>query len=178
MLVNQPLTGDNFRSWFRSMAMGLTIKNKVGFVDGSIEPPKEGINSPLYSLWSRCNTVVITWILNCVPKEIHATMLYKPTAREIWTILRERFSQSNGPQIFQVEQAIGSLTQSQVSVSDYYTKLQGLWEELLNYRPIHVCTCGPSCSCGAMRQVFENYHQACLMQFLMGLNESFTQVRG
>ena len=50
MLVNQPLTGDNFHSWSRSMAMGLTIKNKLGFVDGSIEPPKEGINSPLYSL--------------------------------------------------------------------------------------------------------------------------------
>ena len=160
------------------MAMGLTIKNKLGFVDGSIEPPKEGINSPLYSVWSRWNTVVITWILNCVSKEIHATMLYKPTAREIWTILRERFSQSNGPQMFQVKQAIGSLTQSKVFVIDYYTKLQGFWEELLNYRPIPVCTCISSCSCGAMRQVFENYQQACLMQFLMGLNESFTLVRG
>ena len=175
MLVNQPLTGDNFHSWFRSMAMGLTIKNKLGFVDGSIDLPKEGINSPLYSLWSRCNTIVITWILNCVSKEIHATVLYKPTTCEIWTILRERFSQSNGHLIFQVEQAIGSLTQSQVSFSD---KLQGFWEELLNYRSILVCTCVPSCSCGAMRQVFENYHQTCLMQFLMGLNETFTQVRG
>jgi hypothetical protein len=29
-----------------------------------------------------------------------------------------------------------------------------------------------------MRQVVENYHQACLMQFLIGLNETFTQVRG
>ena len=105
-------------------------------------------------------------------------MLYKPTAREIWTILRERFSQSNGPQMFQVKQAIGSLTQSQVSVIDYYTKLQGFWKELLNNRPIPVCNCIPSCSCGAMKQVFENYQQACLMQFLMGLNESFTLVRG
>uniref|UniRef100_A0A2N9I154 Retrotransposon Copia-like N-terminal domain-containing protein n=1 Tax=Fagus sylvatica TaxID=28930 RepID=A0A2N9I154_FAGSY len=47
MLVNQPFTGDNFHSWFRSMAMGLTIKNKLEFVDGSIGPPKEGITSPL-----------------------------------------------------------------------------------------------------------------------------------
>uniref|UniRef100_A0A2N9GAR1 CCHC-type domain-containing protein n=1 Tax=Fagus sylvatica TaxID=28930 RepID=A0A2N9GAR1_FAGSY len=101
------------------MAMGLTIKNKLGFVDGSIGPPKE------------------------------ANLLVKSGS-----ILRNRFSQSNGPQIFQVEQAIGSLSQSQVSVTDYYTKLQ------------------------AMRQVVENYHQACLMQFLMGLNETFTQVRG
>jgi hypothetical protein len=178
ILVNQPLTGDNYHSWFRSMAMGLSIKNKLGFVDGSIGPPQEGISSPLYSLWNRCNIVVITWILNCVSKEIHATMLYKQTASEIWAILRNRFSQSNGPQIFQVEQAIGSSNQSHVSVSDYYTKLQGLWEELLNYRPIPICTCIPSCSCGAMRQVFDNYQQACLMQFLMGLNETFTPVRG
>ena len=97
ILVNQPLMGDNYHSWFRSMAMSLTIKNKLGFVDGSIGPPQEGIFSPLYSLWSRCNTVVITWILNCVSKEIHATMLYKQTASEIWAILRNRFSQSNGP---------------------------------------------------------------------------------
>ena len=79
------------------MAMGLVIKNKLGFVDGSIGPPKEGINSPMHSLWSRCNTVVITCILNCVSKEIHSTILYKQSACEIWTILRNRFSQSNGP---------------------------------------------------------------------------------
>ena len=79
-LVNEPLIGDNFQS--------LTIKNMLGFVDGSIGPPKEGINSSLYSLWSRCNTVVITWILNCVSKEIHSTVLYKQSACEIWTILR------------------------------------------------------------------------------------------
>ena len=95
-LVNEPLTC-NFHSWFRSMAIGLNIKNKLGFADGSIGPPKEGINSPLYSLWSRCDNVMITWILNCVSKEIHSTVLYKQTACEIWTILRNRFSQSNGP---------------------------------------------------------------------------------
>ena len=52
-------------------------------------------------------------------------MLYKQTACEIWIIMRNRFSKNNGPQIFQVEHAIGSLSQSQVSVTDYYTKLQG-----------------------------------------------------
>ncbi len=91
--------------------MSFTVKNNLGFVDGSIGPPKDGIRSPLYYHWTRCNTVVITWILNCVSKQIHAIVLYKPTTYEIWTILRERFSQSNGPHIFQVEQAIRSLTQ-------------------------------------------------------------------
>ena len=82
-LVNEPLTSDNFHSWFKSMALGFTIKNKLGFVDGSIGPPKECINSPMYSLWSSCNIVVITWILNYVSKEIHSTVLYKQIAYEI-----------------------------------------------------------------------------------------------
>uniref|UniRef100_A0A2N9FUD2 Reverse transcriptase Ty1/copia-type domain-containing protein n=1 Tax=Fagus sylvatica TaxID=28930 RepID=A0A2N9FUD2_FAGSY len=178
ILVTEPLTGDNFHSWFRSMNMALTIKNKLGFVDGSIREPEDGFRSPLYAHWTRCNTVVITWILNCVSKKIHASVLYKPTAYVIWKELQDKFSQSNGPQIFQLEKDIGSLTQNQNSVSDYYTNLQGLWEELLNYSPNPVCNCTPSCSCGAMTKTMEKYEQRCVMQFLMGLNESFAAVRG
>jgi hypothetical protein len=77
---------------------------------------------------------------------------------------------------FEIE--LGPLDFNMVLVSDYYTKLQGFWEELLNCRPIPICTYILSCSCGAMRQVFDNYKQACLMQFLMGLNETFTPVKG
>uniref|UniRef100_A0A2N9IWD4 Retrotransposon Copia-like N-terminal domain-containing protein n=1 Tax=Fagus sylvatica TaxID=28930 RepID=A0A2N9IWD4_FAGSY len=40
ILVPEPLTSDNFHSWFRSMDMALTIKNKLGFVDGSIREPE------------------------------------------------------------------------------------------------------------------------------------------
>ena len=110
-------------------------------------------------------------------KQIHASVLYKPTAYIIWKELQEKFSQSNGPQIFQLEKDIGSLTQNQNPVSDYYTQLQGLWEELLNYSPNPVCNCFPSCSCGAMTKTLEKYEQRCVMQFLMGLNESFAPVR-
>ena len=60
ILVIQPLTSDNFHSWFRSMNMALTIKNKLRFVDGSIREPEDGFRSSLYAHWTRCNTVVIT----------------------------------------------------------------------------------------------------------------------
>ena len=81
----------------------------------------------LYMLTAkRCNTVVITWILNCVSKQIHASVLYKPTAYIIWKELQEKFSQSNGSQIFQLEKDISSLTQNQNPMSEYYTLFQGL----------------------------------------------------
>ena len=126
ILVPKPLTGDNFHSWFRSMDMALTIKNKLGFVDGSIREPKVNPRSSLHAHWNRCNTVVITWILICVSKQIHASVLYKPTAYIIWKELQEKFSQSNGPQIFQLEKDISSLTQNQNPMSEYYTLFQGL----------------------------------------------------
>jgi hypothetical protein len=135
ILVTEPLTGDN----------------------GSIREPEDGFRSPLYAHWTRCNTVVITWILNCVSKKIHASVLYKPTAYVIWKELQDKFSQSNGPRIFQLEKEIGSLTQNQNSIGDYYTNLQGLWEELLNYSPNPVCNCTPNCSCGAMTKTLEKY---------------------
>ena len=56
ILVIQP----NFHSWFRSMNMALTIKNKLRFVDGSIREPEDGFRSSLYAHWTRCNTIVIT----------------------------------------------------------------------------------------------------------------------
>jgi hypothetical protein len=76
ILVLEPLTGDNFHFWFRSMNMALTIKNKLGFVDGSIREPEVNSRSSLHAHWNRCNTIVITWILNCVSKQIHASVLY------------------------------------------------------------------------------------------------------
>jgi hypothetical protein len=62
----------------------------------------------------------------------------------MWSDLQERFSQSNGPRIFQLQKRISSLTQRSNSVSAYYTQLKGLWDELLSFRPISNCTCGGS----------------------------------
>ena len=39
ILVSQPLSGDNYHTWSRSMIMALTAKNKVGFINGTISAP-------------------------------------------------------------------------------------------------------------------------------------------
>ena len=36
VLVTQPLMEDNYIAWVQSMTMALTIKNKKGFVDGTL----------------------------------------------------------------------------------------------------------------------------------------------
>ena len=55
------------------MLMALTPKNKIGFVNGSIpHPAASGLNS-----------MVISWILNVVTREIANSLLYINTTYEI-----------------------------------------------------------------------------------------------
>ncbi|XP_041025344.1 uncharacterized protein LOC121265732 [Juglans microcarpa x Juglans regia] len=144
ILVTQVLIGDNYHTWRRSMLMALTAKNKVGFVDGSIAKPVE----------------------------IAASVIYVESAKKVWSDLQERFSQGNGPRIFQLQKSIASLMQNDLSVSAYFTQMKGLWDELMNYRPL------PVCSCGGLRTLMAMHQQDYVMRFLIGLNDSFSQVRG
>jgi hypothetical protein len=86
----------------------------------------------------------------------------------------DRYTQKNGPRVFQLQKAISVVAQENSSVSCYFTKIKTLWEELNNYRPISICSC---CHCGRMKSILELYSQERVLQFLMGLNDSFSAVR-
>lgn len=77
-----------------------------------------------------------------------------------------------------MKQAIASLKQESLSVSDYFTHLKGLWDEFLNYRPIPSCTCAAKCVRGLSKTLIEYQHYDYVHSFLMGLNESYAAVRG
>ncbi|KAL5754433.1 hypothetical protein ACOSP7_022653 [Xanthoceras sorbifolium] len=143
VLVSQRLTGENYASWSRAMLIALSVKNKLGFVDGSITKP-EGTQIELLNSWIRNNNIVISWILNLVSKDISASIIFTESAHEIWQDLKDRFQQRNGPRIFQLRRELMNLHQDQNHVSIYYTKLKTIWEELSNYRPN--CSCG-KCPC-------------------------------
>ena len=49
-IVPDPLTGDNYQSWKRSMMTALSAKNKLGFVNGTILQPNDE-SDPLSSNW-------------------------------------------------------------------------------------------------------------------------------
>jgi hypothetical protein len=107
--------------------------------------------------------MVHSWIVNALSPEISNSVIYYSTTHEVWEDLREQFSQGNAPRIFEIQRDIAYLRQEQLSVSTYYTKLKGLWDELASYNnAIH----------GAQQD------QQKLMQFLMGLNDTYSAIRG
>ncbi|XP_061375054.1 uncharacterized protein LOC133317230 [Gastrolobium bilobum] len=169
VLVSHSLTGSNFSSWKRAMLLALTAKNKLVFVDGSILRPSP--NDLLFPSWTRCNSMVISWILNSVTKEIADSLLYFTTGYEVWNDLQTRFSQANGPRIFQLKQHVSSFSQGSLDVNAYYTRLKSLWDELQDHLPL------PSCTCGALHAIRTGREQDHVLQFLIGLNDSFSSVR-
>ena len=80
-LTNEPLNGINFGQWKRSYEVALSAKNKLSFGNGTYEKPGDG--SQLLPLWERCNSMVISWLLHSVQKDIAASIIYNPTATQI-----------------------------------------------------------------------------------------------
>ncbi|XP_040996208.1 uncharacterized protein LOC121242410 [Juglans microcarpa x Juglans regia] len=145
-LVPDLLNTENYVTWARTMRRALNIKNKLGFIDGTIVKPTSN-SDPLYAPWERY------------------------TATHVWNDLRERFSIQNAPRIFQLSKSISSLTQEDDFVSQYYNKLKCFWDELEIYEPMPICTCG------SVKTLLEYTHKNKVMQFLMGLNDSFDSIR-
>ncbi|KAF5476075.1 hypothetical protein F2P56_007818 [Juglans regia] len=115
--------------------------------------------------------MVVTWLQNAMSLELKNNVVYVETAHAIWLELEQRFAQNNGRRIYELKQSIHSLTRGDDSVSLYFSKLKSLFDELLNFEII------PSCACGAMQPVIANQQRDWMMKFLMGLNDSFTNIK-
>ena len=102
VLVTQPLIGgENYSAWARVVRKALLTKNKLGFIDGSLTLSSPLVFTPsAIQAWIKCDNMVATWLTNSVSPKLQASIFYKDMALEIWTDLRNRFTQSNGPKIY------------------------------------------------------------------------------
>lgn len=140
-LVTDRLTfGADFHSWRRSVRMALNVRNKLGFIDGTIRKPSE--NDRDFGSWSRGNDMVATWLMNSVSKKIGQSLLFMSTAEGIWQNLMSRFKKYDAPRVYEIEQRLSNIQQGSMDVNTYYTKLITLSEEYKNYIELPVCTCG------------------------------------
>uniref|UniRef100_A0A803QD40 Retrotransposon Copia-like N-terminal domain-containing protein n=1 Tax=Cannabis sativa TaxID=3483 RepID=A0A803QD40_CANSA len=170
ILVPKILTGnENYSTWRRSMLIALVARNKVKFVNGKLPQPEEDHED--YDSWCRCNNTVISWILHAISREIVDSIMYHDNAAEIWEELHERFNEKNAPRIFEAKKTMQSLTQGSSTVTTYFTRLKSLWDQTREYRP------QPVCSCGAMRIIQEYQDEDRLLEFLVGLNDSYSLAR-
>ncbi|KZV51592.1 hypothetical protein F511_10545, partial [Dorcoceras hygrometricum] len=147
----------------------------LGFIDGRFVRPSKTSEPEEYNLWERANHMLIAWFSHSVSSNLIPNVLFAPTSQIIWEDFRARFSQGNLPRIFEIKQSIASHIQGAMTVASYFTKLRGYWDELDSYRPPSQCNC---CQCDRGKEREKFHVEDRLMQFLMGLNESYKTVRG
>lgn len=142
--------------------MALAAKNKMGFVDGTI--PEPASTDPLRNSWERVNSMVLSWLLNSIHRDLVSSVLYATSAASVWSDLKDRFSPSDGPRIYALERSIATLHQGNESIAMYYNTLKGYWDELAQFD-------SPSAHSSV------SLERRRLMQFLMGLSDAYSTVR-
>ncbi|XP_019251083.1 PREDICTED: uncharacterized protein LOC109230000 [Nicotiana attenuata] len=137
-LVHVLFVAFGYRSWRRGVMRALSLKNKLGFVDGDCKRPKP--DSSNYRLWERCDDMVTSWILNSLAKEIADSVEYMTDAVELWKELEDRYDQINETKLYQIQKEINDLSLGALDITSYYTKMIKLWEELTTLLGRSHCT--------------------------------------
>ncbi|KAG8650817.1 hypothetical protein MANES_07G072514v8 [Manihot esculenta] len=152
-LVNTPLRGPNYLSWSWSVQIALRAKKKLGFINGKIKAP--ALDSDDYEKWLTAYSMVVSWLLNAMSKDISDAFVFCKNAKILWDELKHN---------------IAGYKQGSNSVTEYYTSLKKKWDELLCLAPLPVC-------CETSTAITDYDSNRRLMQFLMGLGDEYDNVK-
>ena len=176
LVIGEKLMGaQNYRSWRRSVEIALSTKRKLGFIRGTVPRSTDDVN--LQEQWDTCNNLVISWLMNSVSESIAKSVMFVGTAHAIWLQLETRFALSNGSHKYKLNKETYEIMQSGRSVSEYYTDMKCVWEELdsMNELPRIVnITHEIAVFLNALNTQKEEQR---LFQFLNGLDHHFSSQR-
>jgi len=175
VLVTPSLDNKNYQTWSRSMRVALISKNKLKFVDGTLNPPP--VSDLLHEPWLRCNNMVLSWLQRCISQTIAKSIIWCDRASVVWKRLENRFAQGDIFRVADILEELAKFQQGNLDISSYFTQLTTLWEEIQNFRPIRDCTCAIPCTCGVASDLKKYNEQDKVIKFLKGLNEQYAHVR-
>lgn len=92
-IITPHLNNSNYHSQSRYVIVALRLKNKLGFLDGSLPRPSE--TDRLSLAWDCCNKMVMSWLTNDNDNDISQSILWMDITHEIWTDLHDRYHQGN-----------------------------------------------------------------------------------
>ncbi|XP_070057449.1 uncharacterized protein [Nicotiana tomentosiformis] len=115
--------------------------------------------------------MAIAWIMNSLDMEIRESVMYIESAEKLWKEIEQHYGKPNRSKIFQIRKEISSIPQGSSNTASYFNRIKKLWDELafsISY---------PSCICGR-KEAFQKIEEGQKVhQFLMSLNENYSNVR-
>ncbi|XP_071728741.1 uncharacterized protein [Rutidosis leptorrhynchoides] len=169
-LITIKLKGtENYKVWCTAMKLALQTKNKWGFIDKTCV--KNDDDEVVSKQWERCNSVVLSWILNCVSEELYLGQIFSENAAVVWQKLKETYDKVDKSIIYNIHHQINSISQNGLSISEYYHKLNSLWKQF------DALTTLSTSSEEIPKAYVDHSNMIKLMQFLMGLDEVYAPIR-
>lgn len=77
-----------------------------------------------------CDDIVTSWILNSLSKDLVDSLQYVNDAKELWKELENRYDQTNGAKLYQLQKEISGHSRWALDITRYYTKMKRFWKEL------------------------------------------------
>ncbi|KAH0650535.1 hypothetical protein KY284_030447 [Solanum tuberosum] len=121
-LININFDGTTYGNWRRGVLISLSAKNKLGFINGICKKPQD--DAPLIEQWRRCNDMVLAWLLNSLSREIAESVIYSQTAEDLWNELEQRYGQTDGAKMFQLQRELNNISQGTNDVAGYFNRLK------------------------------------------------------
>ncbi|GKC95956.1 ribonuclease H-like domain-containing protein, partial [Tanacetum coccineum] len=95
-IISVKLTGtENYRVWAAAMKLAINTRNKTGFLDGTCFKSTYANSAPLSNQWERCNSIVLSLLLNSVSEELFLGQIFSDNASECSCVAREDVSKHN-----------------------------------------------------------------------------------
>ncbi|XP_074374435.1 uncharacterized protein LOC141714838 [Apium graveolens] len=164
------LNGKNYLQWSRSVQMVIRGRGKIGFLDGSLKKPSS--TDPSYNMWDTQNALVMSWLINSMEEQIGSLYLVHSTAKVIWDKVKVAYSDlDNSAQLCELRDKARDLKQGSMDVTEYYTTLTKLWQELDIFEPNDWCS-------DCVGKYAELVGKTRTFDFLAGLNKDLDEVRG
>lgn len=94
VLVSKTFDGSNYLTWCRSVMRAIDGHNKFSLVVGYLPEPDSEDASKLH-LWKPSDSIVASWILESLTKEINVSKIYSIFKSVIWTDSKNCFNPKN-----------------------------------------------------------------------------------
>ncbi|GJR12263.1 hypothetical protein Tco_0794915 [Tanacetum coccineum] len=80
-------------------------------LDGTCLKSTYSNSEPLSNQWERCNSIVLSWLLNSIFEDLFLGQIFSDNASEVWAELKETYDKLDGSIIFNLLQKIHNFKQ-------------------------------------------------------------------
>ena len=164
------LDGNNYLAWSRSCLLFIKARGMQDYITSVKVKPVA--TDPLFHQWDSENSLIIAWLINSMQPHISRTYLLLDTAAKIWNAVTLTYSRvGNDAQIYEIRNKVHGLKQGEMTISQYFSELNGLWQELDYYQDFQADCTGDAVKFQKLLAKERVY------DFLAGLNNEFDQIR-